>query len=99
MLNRVNLYTGGTTGIPKGAMLSHGNIQTSLFNVAHYERSTENDRTLCFLPLNHVFGQIHITHSMVFCGGGLVLQPAFDLENALDAIQRFRVTNCTLWIG
>ena len=87
------LYTGGTTGIPKGAMLSHANIQSSLFNVAHYERSTENDRALCFLPLNHVFGQIHITHSMVFCGGGLVLQPAFDLENALDAIQRFRVTN------
>lgn len=87
------LYTGGTTGTPKGAMLSHGNIQTSLFNVAHYERSTENDRALCFLPLNHVFGQIHITHSMVFCGGGLVLQPAFELKNVLDAIQRFKVTN------
>lgn len=55
------LYTGGTTGIPKGAMLSHANIQTSLFNVARYERSTEADRALCFLPLNHVFGQIHIT--------------------------------------
>ena len=87
------LYTGGTTGIPKGAMLSHGNIQTSLFNVAHYERSAETDRALCFLPLNHVFGQIHITHSMVFCGGGLVLQPAFDLAKVLDAIQRFQVTN------
>jgi len=87
------LYTGGTTGIPKGAMLTHGNIQTSLFNVAHYERSTEKDRALCFLPLNHVFGQIHITQSMVFCGGGLVLLPAFDLEKVLDAIQRLKVTN------
>jgi len=87
------LYTGGTTGIPKGALLSHENIQTSLFNVAHYERSTETDRALCFLPLNHVFGQIHITHSMVFCGGSLVLQPAFDLNHVMDAIQRFQVTN------
>jgi len=87
------LYTGGTTGIPKGAMLSHGNLQSSAFNVAHYERSDEQDRALCFLPLNHVFAQVHITHSMVFSGGGVVLQPVFDIENVLDAIQRFRVTN------
>jgi long-chain acyl-CoA synthetase len=80
------------SGIPKGAMLSHENIQTSLYNVSHYERSTNKDCALCFLPLNHVFGQIHITHSMVFCGGGLVLLPAFDLEKVLDAIQRYKVT-------
>ena len=59
------LYTSGTTGTSKGAMLSHANIQTALFNVAPYKRSSQNDRTLCFLSLNHVFGQIHITHSMV----------------------------------
>jgi long-chain acyl-CoA synthetase len=87
------LYTGGTTGIPKGAILSHANLQCSAFNVAHYERSDQNDRALCFLPLNHVFAQVHITHSMVYCGGGVILQPAFDIEKVLDAIQRFKVTN------
>ena len=87
------LYTGGTTGIPKGAMLSHGNLQCSAFNVAHYERSDQNDRALCFLHLNHVFAQVHITHSMVFCGGGIILQPAFDIEKAMDAIPRFQITN------
>ena len=86
------LYTGGTTGIPKGAMLSHENLQTSTFNVAHYERSTETDRALCFLPLNHVFGQVHITHSMVYSAGGLIIQPAFDLEKAVDAIERHQIT-------
>jgi long-chain acyl-CoA synthetase len=86
------LYTGGTTGIPKGAMLTHENLQTSAFNVAHYERSTEQDRALCFLPLNHVFGQIHIMHSTVFSGGELILQPAFDLEKVLEAIDRYGVT-------
>jgi len=86
------LYTGGTTGIPKGAMLTHENLQTSIFNVAHYERSTQNDRALCFLPLNHVFGQIHIMNSTVFSGGGLVVQPAFDLEKVLEAINRHQVT-------
>ena len=86
------LYTGGTTGIPKGALLSHENLQTSTFNVAHYERSTENDRALCFLPLNHVFGQVHITLSTVYSGGGLMLQQAFDLEKAVAAIERHQIT-------
>ncbi len=87
------LYTGGTTGIPKGAMLSHENLQTSTANVAHYERSSEKDRALCFLPFNHVFGQIHITHSLVYCGGGLIIQPAFDLKRVIDAVERHQVTN------
>jgi long-chain acyl-CoA synthetase len=86
------LYTGGTTGIPKGAMLSHENIQTSVFNVAHYERSSPKDLALCFLPLNHVFAQIHIVGATVFSGGGLVIQPAFNLEEALAAIDRHGVT-------
>jgi long-chain acyl-CoA synthetase len=86
------LYTGGTTGIPKGAMLTHENLQSSAFNVAHYERSTEQDRALCFLPLNHVFGHVHIMHSTVLSGGELVLQPAFDMEKVLEAIKRHQVT-------
>jgi long-chain acyl-CoA synthetase len=86
------LYTGGTTGIPKGAMLTHENLMASTFNIAHYERSTEKDRALCFLPLNHVFAQIHITHSAVYSASGLVVQPAFDLEKAVDAIERHRIT-------
>jgi len=73
-------------------MLTHENLQTSAFNVAHYERSTEKDRALCFLPLNHVFGHVHIMHSTVLSGGELILQPAFDLEKVLEAIDRHRVT-------
>ena len=86
------LYTGGTTGTPKGALLSHENIMVSTGNVAYYERSTENDIALCFLPLNHVFAQIHILLSTVFSGGALVLEPAFDVERILDAVARYRIT-------
>ncbi|UCF94068.1 MAG: AMP-binding protein [Desulfobacterales bacterium] len=86
------LYTGGTTGIPKGAMLSHQNLQAAIHNVAYYERASAADRALCFLPLNHVFAQIHIMHSTVYTGGGLIIQPGFDLEKVLDAIQRRQAT-------
>ena len=86
------LYTGGTTGIPKGVMLTHENMMTSAHNVCHFERSNHQDRSLCFLPLNHVFGQIHITNSMVYAGGSIVMQPSFDLDRVVDAIERFRIT-------
>lgn len=86
------LYTGGTTGTPKGALLSHENILFSTGNVARYERSTEQDVALCFLPLNHVFAQIHILQSIVYSGGALVLEPAFDAERILDAVAHHRIT-------
>jgi long-chain acyl-CoA synthetase len=86
------LYTGGTTGAPKGAMLSHCNLKASIFKIAHYERCTPDDRALCFLPLNHVFGQVHIMNSTVYSCGATILQPAFNLEQALDAIQRYKIT-------
>jgi long-chain acyl-CoA synthetase len=86
------LYTGGTTGTPKGAMLSHQNIKSSIFNIAYYERCNPDDRALCFLPLNHVFGQVHIMNSTVFSGGATVIQPAFDLDQAINAIEKYGIT-------
>lgn len=88
----VILYTGGTTGIPKGAMLTQQNVQTSIFNTAHYERSLEKDRALCFLPLNHVFAQVHIMNPTIFSGGAIVLGQSFDLEEVLETIDRHQVT-------
>jgi long-chain acyl-CoA synthetase len=86
------LYTGGTTGIPKGVMLTHENIKSSAHNVCHFERSCQEDRALCFLPPNHVFAQIHIINSMVYAAGSLVIQPSFDMDRTVDTLTRFRVT-------
>jgi long-chain acyl-CoA synthetase len=86
------LYTGGTTGIPKGVMLSHQNINVSAHNVAYSERSTEADRALCFLPFNHVFGQMHVMNATIMSAGCLEILPAFDLDRVLEATQSGRIT-------
>jgi long-chain acyl-CoA synthetase len=86
------LYTGGTTGPPKGVMLTHRNIMASAANVARCERSCENDRALSFLPLNHVFAQMHIMNATVFSAGGLVVQPSFNMEKLLEGVREYSIT-------
>jgi len=86
------LYTGGTTGTPKGVMLSHENINTSIHNVVFNERSTPEDRALCFLPFNHVFGQMHILNATISSGGCLEMLPAFEIDQILLLLAAGRVT-------
>jgi long-chain acyl-CoA synthetase len=73
-------------------MLTHENINTSAHNVAFSERSTEKDRALCFLPFNHVFGQMHVMNATILSGGCLEILPAFDLDRVLDILAAGRVT-------
>jgi long-chain acyl-CoA synthetase len=88
----VIMYTGGTTGIPKGAMLPHEAVSFSSHSIAYYERSTENDVGICFLPFNHVFGQMHIMNSTILSAGCLELLPAFDMEQVLKLMETGRIT-------
>lgn len=86
------LFTGGTTGTPKGAVLTHGNILYTAQNVAYHERAVADDVALCFLPLNHVFGGNHIMNATLYGCGTLVLQQGFEMERALAAVRDERVT-------
>ena len=86
------LYTGGTTGIPKGVELTHENISLSIQNVVFNERSNENDTALLFLPFNHVFGQMHIMNATILSAGCIELIPSFDMEAVLEVLKSGRVT-------
>jgi long-chain acyl-CoA synthetase len=86
------LYTGGTTGDPKGVMLTHEGIDFSAQSTTLYERYAHSDFTLCFLPFNHVYGQIYIMNSTVLSGGCLELMPAFDMDRVLWLLDHDRLT-------
>ena len=86
------LFTGGTTGTPKGAMLTHRNILYTAQNVCYHERAVPDDVALCFLPLNHVFGGNHIMNSTFYGCGTLVLHKSFDMDRLLSSVQTDKIT-------
>lgn len=86
------LYTGGTTGIPKGAMLTHRNLLYSAQNVIYHERLSQEDIGINFLPLNHVFAQCHIMHTYFSACATLVLFPGFDMDNVVAAVIEHKIT-------
>jgi long-chain acyl-CoA synthetase len=83
-------YTGGTTGIPKGAMLTHANLSMNVAQIGrHVPILTPGcERALLILPLFHVFG---MTAGMNFCisiGAEIILLPSFDVHQALALITK-----------
>ena len=86
------LYTGGTTGVPKGAMLTHKNLLYSAQTVCYYERTVPEDVGLCFMPLTHVFGLCHIMNSIFYGCATLVLLKGFDLDAVLASVAKNKVS-------
>jgi len=88
----VLLYTSGTTGFPKGATLSHGNVVSNAWSTVHHAGFTLDDRMILFLPLFHVFGQNFIMNATFMACGTVVLHRRFDPVQVLESIARDRVT-------
>lgn len=87
-------YTGGTTGVPKGAMLTHRNLSANIEQmrcVFEAARAGE-EKMLCVLPFFHVFAMTVAQNLSIILAAEMVLQPRFELKALLDAITRKKVT-------
>src|SRR6185436_4431938 len=88
----VILYTSGTTGQPKGAELTHGNLRRNTEVSRGLYDLNSDDTTLGALPLFHSFGQTCSLNATIAGGGTLTLIPRFDPGKALEIIERDKVT-------
>ncbi len=86
------MYTSGTTGSPKGAMLTHGNITWNCVNVLVDVDLTVDEVTLVSAPMFHTAALNMTCLPTLLKGGRLVIAPRFEPEAVLDAIERERVT-------
>jgi long-chain acyl-CoA synthetase len=85
-------YTGGTTGTPKAAMLTHHNLAANAAQFAQAIKATANDVFLSALPLFHIYGLTTSLTVPISVGAKMVVLPKFEATQALDAIERHKVS-------
>ena len=86
------VYTSGTTGLSKGAILTHNNFIANGINLISCWQFTENDRLLLALPLFHVHGLANGIHCWLMSGCKLRLQERFEHQKAADWFSEFKPT-------
>ena len=87
-------YSSGTTGLPKGVMLSHHNLVSNVYQFLgpHATPLNSNDNILCFLPLYHIYGLNVILNPALILGATLVLMPRFNVEQLTALVTEESIT-------
>jgi acyl-CoA synthetase (AMP-forming)/AMP-acid ligase II len=86
-------YSSGTTGLPKGVMLTHRNMVSNVHQVYQVVAPPERMTLLAYLPMFHIYGLTVVTIYGLAFGATLVTLPRFESDSFLKALQNYRVTH------
>lgn len=92
----VILYTSGTTGTPKGVILTHFNIVHSVMHFQHTMALGDGERSMLVAPGSHVTGLVANVFMMTHVAGAVVILPAFDATEAVALLAREKVTHTVM---
>ncbi len=86
-------YTGGTTGVPKGAMITHYNLVANAVQASYWLNAEEAKEVhVGVLPLFHIYGMTTVMNAPIYKAGAMILIPRFDAKKVLESIQKYRAT-------
>jgi acyl-CoA synthetase (AMP-forming)/AMP-acid ligase II len=89
-------FSSGTTGLPKGVMLSHHNLVANICQIATLQRVREDETLIGVLPFFHIYGMTVVMNLALRHGATVVSMPKFDLEPFLGILRDYRVTRAYL---
>ncbi|WP_373215227.1 class I adenylate-forming enzyme family protein [Ruminococcus sp. 5_1_39BFAA] len=92
-LTAVIMHTSGTTGKPKGIMVSHQNIMGTAYGYRDVLGLNENDITVISVPVFHILALSCVSNTFLNMGGTMVVFERFDANKALEAMEKYRATH------